>query len=116
MSCIHFYSISQESPLDQIPLYVKAGVFLPLGEVVQYVPDALPRKLKLLAFPDNEGGLEYSLCDEKGSIRFQGNLEANTLGVEVSYMPEDRDKLDVEVQLPQGYESVQIEIIHNATV
>ena len=101
---------TENVPLDQVPLFVRAGSFLPLGEVIQSVPAELPQKLTLHAFPDSSGKLEYTLFDELGSISFTGHLESNTLRVEVSYIPKDRLAVELDIQMPKDYKSIKFDV------
>jgi len=95
--------IEEESPLDRIPVYIKAGTFLPMGEDMQFISDALPQKLRLLAFLDDEKSLEYTLYDEKGSIQFTGKLKEDNLDIEISCQPPEREKPEIEIDLPDGF-------------
>ncbi|MBP5681450.1 MAG: DUF5110 domain-containing protein, partial [Bacteroidales bacterium] len=58
-------TIQAETPIDRLPLYVKAGTILPLGPVVQYVdqPTAEPIELRIYAGADGE----FTLYDDQGS-------------------------------------------------
>jgi len=103
--------IQQACPLEEIPLFVKAGTFLVLGEVMQYVSDGVPDKLTLASFPDDAGSLAYTLHDEVGTIAFRGLLKEQTLVVNVSCMPADRPKPEIEVRLLLKDDSVKIEIV-----
>lgn len=100
----------EDVPLDKVPLFVRAGSFLPLGEIVQSVPEELPNKLTLHAFPGSMETLEYTMYDELGSINFKGRLVSNILKVEVSYNPKDRSTIELDIQMPKDYRSIKFEI------
>ncbi len=92
----------EDIPLDQIPLFVRSGSILPLGEKCQYISENLPTKLIVLAYPDSEGVVSYILRDEIGSIQFTGTLEAEILQFSISLDPSDRDAPHIEIKTPPG--------------
>ncbi|MBN1882326.1 MAG: DUF4968 domain-containing protein [Deltaproteobacteria bacterium] len=101
------------APPGKIPLYVRGGRFLPMGEVAQYIPfgrEALPKKLTLYASPNDDPELSCTLHDEAGSIRFEGVMNRDRLDVEVQYEPKGRESIKVEVELPPGYDHVVIDV------
>ena len=77
---------------------------------MQSVPEELPSKLTLHAFPGSMEALEYTIYDELGSINFKGSLVSNTLMVEVSYTPKDRPTIELDIQMPKNYRSIKFEI------
>ncbi len=90
---------------DRIPLFVRAGCFLPLGEVTQYIDEdnsAPPKKFTLIPSPDADGRIEYNLKDELGEIKFTGVLDKKNLSVTVSSKLRDLDDTDIKVKLPKG--------------
>jgi len=83
--------IEQATPIDRIPLFVKAGAIIPWGPKVQYAAEKKWDNLELRIYPgadatftlyEDEGdGYDY----EKGSyaeIRFQWNDKARTITIE----------------------------------
>lgn len=103
----------ETAPPGKIPLYVRGGKFLPTGEIAQYIPegrDALPKKLTLYASPDDAPELSYTLYDEVGSISFEGIMERDRLEVDVRYEPKGREAIEVEVELPPGYDHVVVDV------
>ncbi len=98
-------------PWDQIPLFIRAGSFLPLGEVTQFVQAGVPSNLTLLAFPQKGGQAGYTLCDELGSVHFHGVKEVNVFRVDVTYTPADRQRYTFKVQFPRGYPSLSTTIV-----
>ena len=98
-------------PIDKIPILVKAGTILPLGEKMQYISDEIPNKLTLLAYPNLDGKMKYELHDELGEILFDGHIEGDIFKVKVSYIPLDRPKLELEIQTPPILNIKQTEII-----
>lgn len=101
----------EDVPLDQIPVFVKAGTLLPLGEIMQFVPEDPPMRLILCAYPNSDGIVEYTLHDEIGSIRFQGVMNADKIRIEISCFPEDRPVPEFECRLLPSHTSVEVEII-----
>jgi len=69
------------APLDTIPLFVKAGAILPLGEVRQCIPDTPPESfeaLTLRVYPGQSGSWE--LYEDDGiSLGYQRNECSRTL-------------------------------------
>ena len=100
----------EDIPLDKVPLYVRAGYFIPFGESMQFVPSEIPQRLTLHAFPDSEGKIEYTLLDELGSITFKGHLDPDRLKVEVSYIPDGRPLIELDIQMPKNHKPVEIDI------
>ena len=101
----------EDVPLDQIPVFVKAGALLPLGEVMQFVPEDPPTRLILCAYPNSDGVVKYTLHDEMGSIRFQGVMDVGKMRIEISCIPEDRPVPEFECRLPPDLDSVEVEIV-----
>jgi alpha-D-xyloside xylohydrolase len=52
------------APLDQLPLFVKAGAIVPMGPVTQYVDEQPDAPLTLLVYTGADG--RYSLYDDDG--------------------------------------------------
>jgi len=65
--------IDSPAPLDRIPLYVKAGSILPLGEVMPYIPNEKPtgfEQVTLLVYPGADGA--FTLYEDDGvSLGYQ---------------------------------------------
>ncbi|MFP4345581.1 MAG: TIM-barrel domain-containing protein [Anaerolineales bacterium] len=75
-------------PLDQSPLYVRAGTLLPLGDVVPFISKARPQPLTLVPFPDVHESATYRLHDEEGWVEYQ--VESGT-EVAAQAKPENRN-------------------------
>jgi alpha-D-xyloside xylohydrolase len=84
-------TVSKETPLDIMPLYVKAGSILPLGPKVQYATEKKWDNLEIRVFPGANG--EFTLYEdendnynyEKGSystIVFKWNDAKKTLTID----------------------------------
>lgn len=83
--------VQSPAPIDQIPLYVKAGSIIPLGPVVQYANERKDSVLELRVYPGRDGS--FTLYEdgrdgygyEKGqysTIRFDWNDRTRVLTVE----------------------------------
>ncbi|HET9571054.1 MAG TPA: TIM-barrel domain-containing protein [Bacteroidales bacterium] len=83
--------IQKETPLDIIPLYVKAGSILPIGPKVQYATEKNWDNLEIRIYPGANG--EFTLYEdendnynyEKGinsTIRFQWNNKQKSLTID----------------------------------
>ena len=57
-------TISSASPLERIPLFIKAGTILPVGPEIQYAMQPADGPTKLYIFPGNDG--EYRLYEDSG--------------------------------------------------
>jgi alpha-D-xyloside xylohydrolase len=57
-------SIVKETPIDIIPLYVKAGTILPVGPDVQYATEKKWDTLEIRVFPGADG--EFTLYEDEG--------------------------------------------------
>jgi len=84
-------TVSKETPLDIMPLYVKAGSILPLGPKVQYATEKKWDNLEMRVYPGANG--EFTLYEdendnynyEKGSystIEFKWNDAKKTLTID----------------------------------
>jgi alpha-D-xyloside xylohydrolase len=83
-------TIVKETPIDIIPLYVKAGSILPIGPKVQYATEKKWDNLEIRVYPGADG--EFTLYEdendnynyEKGSystIEFKWNESTNSLNI-----------------------------------
>jgi alpha-D-xyloside xylohydrolase len=52
-------SIDAAAPLDQIPLYVRAGSIVPMGPEVQYADENLKAPVELRVYPGADGGFTW---------------------------------------------------------
>ena len=79
------------APVNQVPLYVKAGSILPLGPEVQYSTEKVWDDLEIRIYPGRNG--DFTLYEdtfdgygyehgEYSEIHFSWNDEARTLSVE----------------------------------
>jgi alpha-glucosidase len=57
-------AIEVPAPLEQLPLFVRAGAIMPLGAVVQHAEPGAPKELTLLVYPDKESS--FTLYDDDG--------------------------------------------------
>lgn len=57
-------TIKTDAPLDKIPLFVKAGSIIPMGDVVQYAREKPADKLEIRIFKGADG--EFSLYEDEG--------------------------------------------------
>jgi len=83
-------TLNKETPIDIIPLYVKAGSILPIGPKVQYATEKKWDDLEIRVYPGADG--EFTLYEdendnynyEKGlysTIEFKWDDETNTLNI-----------------------------------
>ena len=56
-------TISKETPIDIIPLYVKAGSILPIGPKVQYATEKKWDNLEIRVYPGADG--EFTLYEDE---------------------------------------------------
>ena len=66
-------TVTKETPLDVIPLYVKAGSILPLGPTVQYASEKKWDNLEIRIYPGADG--EFTLYeDENDNYNYEKGL------------------------------------------
>lgn len=81
-------TVTKETPIDIIPLYVKAGTILPFGPDVQYATEKKWDTLEIRVYPGADG--EFTLYEDEGDnynyekglyseIRFQWNDREKSL-------------------------------------
>ena len=56
--------LTRETPIDEIPLYVKAGTILPIGPTVQYAEEKAWDALQIRIYPGADG--EFVLYEDEG--------------------------------------------------
>lgn len=101
---------TESVPLDRVPLFVRAGATLPMGETMQFVPEDSSGRLTVHAFPNSLGRIDSSMEDESGPIRFRGEIVSNHLQIEVSMDPGDRSIPEMKCQLPSIHEAIAAEL------
>jgi len=76
-----------EAPIDQIPLFIKEGAFIPMQDSEQYVGEKKMTELKVIIFPSSESkysfyeddGISYNYKQGKYSLtEFESKLEHNS--------------------------------------
>ncbi len=83
-------TVTVDAPLDVIPLFIRGGSILPLGETMQYTGEKKPDNLEIRIYPGQDGtftlyednGIDYSY--EKGAfttIDFSWNDNAKKLNI-----------------------------------
>ena len=66
-------SVMTDAPIDQIPLYIKAGSIMPIGPKVQYSTEKGWENLKIRIYPGEDG--EFTLYeDEKDNYNYEKGL------------------------------------------
>ncbi len=88
-------SITAEAPIDEMPIFVRAGSIIPFGAKVQYAtePNSEPTVLKIYAGEDGE----YSLyIDDNTSYDYENGDFSE---INISY---DDDEHEVEIELADG--------------
>lgn len=56
--------VERQAPLDEIPLFIKAGTILPMREGMQYAGDKKEKPMILHIFPGSDG--EFTLYEDEG--------------------------------------------------
>ncbi|MGD9487553.1 MAG: TIM-barrel domain-containing protein [Calditrichaceae bacterium] len=65
-------SVSVDAPLDQIPLFIKAGSIIPMQPVMNYVDEFPVDTLTLTVYPDPEADASFILYeDDNNSLEYQ---------------------------------------------
>lgn len=83
-------SIERETPIDIIPLYIKAGSILPVGPSVQYAQEKKWDMLEIRVYPGADG--EFTLYEDEGdnynyekgnysTIKFTWHNDSRTLSI-----------------------------------
>lgn len=89
--------INVVSPIDQMPIFIKAGAIIPRQEVVQYVGEEKIDHLTLDIYPDSAS--TFTLYDDDGkSTSYQQGNYATT---DIMAMQED-GPLTVQIKSPEG--------------
>ena len=89
--------IQVETPLDRIPILVKAGAIIPMQEAMDYVGQKPVDRITFDLFPG--GSSEFTLYDDDGkSLDYQSGKFAAT----VIHSEQTEDRLDVQIDKPNG--------------
>lgn len=75
--------MSVDSPLETIPLYVKAGSILPLAKPVQSTQDLTLDSLTLCAFGDQSQQSNYRLLTKTGVHIFEADHRNQTINTDL---------------------------------
>ncbi|NVM31094.1 MAG: DUF4968 domain-containing protein [Candidatus Helarchaeota archaeon] len=89
--------ITLTSDIDTIPLFVRAGIILPLGPEVQCTDEMTDDWLMLRIYPDKAGKASYKILDKEKTVQINAQLEENSLKVEIKPKP-----AQVQVELPKN--------------
>jgi len=74
-------------PLDIIPVYVRCGMILPFGPVVNHTGEIDDDEYEVRIYPDEENQAEYSLYTEKGIIGFESVTSRGELALRIQPCP-----------------------------
>ena len=89
--------IQVETPLDRIPILVKAGAIIPMQEAMDYVGQKPVDRITFDLFPG--GSSEFTVYDDDGkSLDYQSGKFAAT----VIHSEQTEDRLDVQIDKPNG--------------
>ncbi len=87
--------IERQAALDEMPIYVRSGAVIPIGELVQYVAEASGGPLELVVFdPVDEGGCVVH-DEARADIGVAYKLEGSVLSIQVSAAPPPGSTLSV---------------------
>ncbi|TFG05636.1 MAG: DUF4968 domain-containing protein [Promethearchaeota archaeon] len=75
--------ISKTVSLELIPLYVRSGIIIPLGPMVQSTNELTGDELTLKIFPDQNGRAHYEMLEKERTLSIQAQIEADKLIVTV---------------------------------
>lgn len=85
------------TPLDQMPIFIKAGAIIPRQEVMQYVGEKTVDHITLDIYP--HGNSEFTLYDDDGkSMEYQQGQYAIT----DILCQENNGKVNIQLKAPQG--------------
>ncbi|MHA1267394.1 MAG: TIM-barrel domain-containing protein [Candidatus Helarchaeota archaeon] len=97
--------ISKHCDLEQIPLYIRAGVILPLAPPVQCTAELPSDKLILKIYPSKKGVASYTLLDKE----FRCSITARIKG-EIVYVQIDPKPSQLEIHLPKNLKITSIKV------
>ena len=70
-------NIEADAPLDKLPLFIKAGSIIPVGEKVQYAMQKVQKPIQLFVYPGADG--VYQLYEDEGESYAYEHGEYSTI-------------------------------------
>jgi alpha-D-xyloside xylohydrolase len=67
--------LTVDVPMDMMPLYVRAGFFVPMGPVMQYATEKPADKIELRIYPGANGSFKY-YEDENDNYNYEKGAKA----------------------------------------
>jgi alpha-D-xyloside xylohydrolase len=89
--------IERTVPLEEIPIFLRAGSILPLAPVAQCVDEQRDDELTLKVYPDTEGAAAYTILDDNGRVQITAQLQREELTLSV-----DPEPSTLTAELPGG--------------
>ncbi len=90
-------NITVPTPLDEMPIFIKAGAIIPMQKAMKYVGEEPVDTLNLDIYPD--GNSSYSIYDDDGkSLDYQKGVYAKTK-IESR---DDQSRIEVAINTPEG--------------
>ncbi|MCK4256082.1 DUF5110 domain-containing protein, partial [candidate division WOR-3 bacterium] len=96
-------NVTVETPLDKIPLFIKAGSIIPMQPVMNYTDEKILDTLMLEIYPSPERDARFTLYEDDGkTLEYQSGRFAQTLFVEYLKYEERTISLTINISSTQG--------------